>query len=369
MERNSDKKILLIDDSALMRRVMSDMIKQIDGYTVVHLAADGLEGIEYLRGHAAEIDVIMTDIDMPRMDGLSLIKQAKEEHITTPFIVFSAREDAYAVFTALDLGAVEFIKKPKRIFQKNVRHYADKVKKALQMAVEVGVRQKRSKASSEQTAIPDKPADKLRQMHRTGRPASAKSRKLVAIVCSTGGPRALQSVIPKLPKNLAAPVVLVQHMPEGFTNTLAMRLNEQSEVSVKEAEPGDVLQEGHVYIAKGGTHLALKKTEHGCETYCEDIAPIGGLKPCGNVMLKSLCSSPYDEIICVVLTGMGADGTKGIQELAEHKEIYVIAQDEETSTVYGMPRSVYEAGLCDCVCSLSCIAEEITKKVGVREWI
>lgn len=368
MERKSDKKILLIDDSALMRRVMSDIIKQIDGYTVVHLASDGLEGIQYLRAHTSDIDVIMTDIDMPGMDGLTLIKQAKEEHITIPFIVFSAREDAYAVFTALELGAVEFIKKPKGIFQKDAGHYADKVKKALLMAVEVGERENRLKAASADVLTQDKPVDKLRQNRKTQGTASlrSKSRKLVAIVCSTGGPRALQSVIPKLPKNLAAPVVLVQHMPEGFTNTLAMRLNEQSELSVKEAEPGDVLQEGHVYIAKGGTHLALKKTERGCETYCEDIAPIGGLKPCGNIMLKSLCTSPYDEIICVILTGMGADGTKGIQELANHKEIYVIAQDEETSTVYGMPRSVYEAGLCDCVCSLPRIAEEITKKVGVR---
>lgn len=194
-------------------------------------------------------------------------------------------------------------------------------------------------------------------------------KKLVALVCSTGGPRALQSVIPKLPKNLAAPVVLVQHMPEGFTKTLAMRLNEQSAVSVKEAAEGDVLKNGHVYIAKGGTHLALHETAKGCEVFFDETPPIGGLKPCGNVMLSSLSHVSYDEIICVILTGMGADGTKGTQELAKHKPVYVIAQDEASSTVYGMPKAIRDAGLCDCVCDLQQIAEEITKKVGVQEWI
>lgn len=347
------------------------MIKQIDGYTVLHLSSNGEEGLRYLRQHAEQIDVVMTDIDMPKIDGLSLIRQAKEEAIGVPFIVFSAREDAYAVFTALELGAIEFIKKPKHIFQKDIRHYTEKVEKALQMAVEAGERSNMRNISGKCVEDTESMKDSgSRQLVRkTGSRAPEKenkSRKLVAIVCSTGGPRALQSVIPKLPANLAAPVVLVQHMPEGFTNTLAVRLDEQSKVHVKEAAPGDLLEDGCVYIAKGGTHLALRKTKQGCEVYYEDIAPIGGLKPCGNIMLKSLCESPYDEIICVILTGMGADGTKGIQELSKKKEVYVIAQDEASSTVYGMPRAVYEAGLCDCISSLSCIADEIIKKAGVR---
>lgn len=351
------KKILLIDDSALMRRAMSDIIDKIDGFTVAYLAADGEEGYTYLSKHN-DIDVVMTDIDMPKMDGLTLIKKAKESGFVSPFIVFSAREDSYAVFTALDLGAIEFIKKPEHIFRNDVQRYADKIKKALSMAVEVKERTLR-KVEMACTSEPEKTVT-IKKQHR-----QKHGKKLVALVCSTGGPRALQSVIPKLPKKLAAPVVLVQHMPEGFTKTLAMRLDEQSEVSVKEAEEGDVLQNGHVYIARGGTHLALQETVNGCEVYFDDKPPIGGLKPCGNVMLSSLSHVSYDEIICVILTGMGADGTKGTQELAKHKSIYVIAQDEASSTVYGMPKAIREAGLCDCVCDLQRIAEEITKKVGV----
>ena len=230
---NDPKKILLIDDSALMRRVMSDIINHIDGFTVAYLAADGEEGYAYL-SKQNDIDVVMTDIDMPKMDGLTLIKKSKEAGVVAPFIVFSAREDSYAVFTALDLGAIEFIRKPEHIFQKDVQRYAEKIKKALCMAVEVKERTLH-KAEAACTMEPEKPVI-IKKKHR-----QKNGKKLVALVCSTGGPRALQSVIPKLPKNLAAPVVLVQHMPEGFTKTLAMRLNELSAAAVKEAAECDVL--------------------------------------------------------------------------------------------------------------------------------
>ncbi|MGN0389834.1 MAG: chemotaxis-specific protein-glutamate methyltransferase CheB [Wujia sp.] len=350
------KKILLLDDSALMRRVMSDIINSIIGYEVAYTASNGKDGLLLLQNNH-DIDVVMTDIDMPKMDGLELLRQAKQREINLPFIVFSSKHDAYSVLTALDLGAIEFIKKPEHILSKaEQKKYADKIQKALFMAVQAA--SKHSPAENIETV--KKPLRKHQDGRRTGR------KKLVALVCSTGGPRALQSVIPRLPANLAAPVVLVQHMPEGFTNTLAMRLNEQSKIRVKEAEEGDYLKNGVVYIAKGGTHLAVRETPDGCEVFFDDKPAIGGLKPCGNIMLSSLCNVSYDEIICVILTGMGADGTKGTMELSECKEVYVIAQDEETSTVYGMPRAVYEAGLCDCVCSLEHIADEIIKKVGVQ---
>lgn len=340
---------------------MSDIINNIDGYTVAYTAADGEEGLSCLLQNK-DIDIVMTDVVMPKMDGLELLRQAKKNAVNLPFIVFSARKDAYAVLAALDLGAIEFVKKPERILGRETQEkYAIKIEKALLMAVEAGEKEQHH-AEIKHVAV--------KQVRR--HPAKKKTRgqkKLVALVCSTGGPRALQSVIPKLPAELAAPVVLVQHMPEGFTNTLAMRLNEQSQICVKEAEEGDLLRNGVVYIAKGGTHLALRETPEGSKIFFDDRPAIGGLKPCGNIMLSSLCHVGYDEIICVILTGMGADGTKGAIELSEYKDVYVIAQDEETSTVYGMPRAIYEAGMCDCVCDLEHIADEIIKKVGVQEWI
>lgn len=191
-------------------------------------------------------------------------------------------------------------------------------------------------------------------------------KKLVAIVSSTGGPRALQQVIPKLPKNLDAPVLVVQHMPEGFTNTLSIRLNQLSAVEVEEASDDVPVEAGHVYIAKGGKHMILECKKSKVRIKLDDSEPVVGLKPCGNNMFESLCDMPYDEIICVVLTGMGADGTKGIRTLAKHKSIYVIAQDKKSSTVYGMPKAVYESHITDKVCDINNIADEIVKKVGVR---
>ena len=161
-------------------------------------------------------------------------------------------------------------------------------------------------------------------------------------------------------------MVLVQHMPVGFTKSLADRLNETSKVTVKEAEEGDTLQKGWVYIAPGGKHLEVVCTGGKHVVHISDAPPIGGLRPCANVMYRSLMQSTYDEIICVVLTGMGGDGTDGITQLSTKKKIYVIAQDRETSVVYGMPKMIFEAGMVDVVQPLEKVADAITRNVGVH---
>lgn len=349
------KKILLVDDSALMRRVMSDIIKEIDGYMVAYTVTDGVQACQILERHD-DVDIVLTDIDMPYMNGLELLQRAKEKAWNPAFIVFSSRQDEQSVLNALDLGAIEFIKKPQYL-SKQRESYAEKVKKALQMASDVIEKSKNHKRLNTQTSM-------LAKKHKS-LPDGTDVRRLVAIVCSTGGPRALQSLLPKLPKQLAAPIVIVQHMPEGFTNSLALRLNEQCALIVKEAEDGEKVKAGVVYLARGGKHLIAKQEKNKVVLKYQDTPPIGGLKPCGNILLKSLSGLPYDEMVCVILTGMGADGTKGILELEKSKPIYVVAQDENSSTVYGMPRAVYEAGVCDKVCDLDDIANEIIKKVGV----
>ena len=191
-------------------------------------------------------------------------------------------------------------------------------------------------------------------------------KKIVALACSTGGPKSLQQVIPMLPAKLDAGVVLVQHMPAGFTASLAARLNEMSDINVKEAADGDVIKKGWVYIAPGGKHIRIEKKGTDSVIKLSTEPPIEGLRPCANVMYESLTSSNYDEITCVVLTGMGADGTNGIKALNKnHKNIYVIAQDEETSVVYGMPKAIAGTGLVNEVVPLNRVAEAITKNVGV----
>ena len=190
---------------------------------------------------------------------------------------------------------------------------------------------------------------------------------MIALACSTGGPKTLQSVIPLLPEGLNAPMVLVQHMPKGFTKSLAMRLNDMSKVKVKEAADGDILQKGWVYIAPGGSHLKVAKLPGGgYKAVISDEPPRDALKPCANIMYESLVGSAYDEIVCVVLTGMGADGTEGIKTLKKRNKVYVISQDEETCVVYGMPKMVAQAGLSDEVLPITEVANSIIKKVGVQ---
>ena len=193
-----------------------------------------------------------------------------------------------------------------------------------------------------------------------------KVNRIVALACSTGGPKSLQQVIPYLPADMDAGMVVVQHMPAGFTKSLAMRLNEISKVKVKEAEDGDIVEKGTVYIAPGGRHMRLTRAGSTAKVVLSDEPPVDALRPCANVMYESLKDSPYDEIVCVVLTGMGADGTKGIKLLKEKKKLHVISQDEASSIVYGMPRSVAEAGLTDEVKPLEEIADAITRNTGVR---
>ena len=169
-----------------------------------------------------------------------------------------------------------------------------------------------------------------------------------------------------LPGNLPVPVLLVQHMPQGFTASLAERLNEISPIAVSEARDGDMLAPGHVYIAPGGKHMQVEK--RGANHYIKytDEPTREGVKPCANYMYESLINCDFDEIICVVLTGMGADGTAGIKNLDLKKHTYIIAQDQETCTVYGMPKAIAQTGLVSEVVPLGRIAEQITKNVGVR---
>lgn len=192
------------------------------------------------------------------------------------------------------------------------------------------------------------------------------SRKIVAIASSTGGPKALQGIIPFLPKDINAPVVVVQHMPEGFTKSFSERLNALSQVIVKEAEDAEVLAVGTVYIARGGSHLNILYRNGQHIIRYSDESTREGVRPSANYMYESLMECSYDEVVCVVLTGMGADGSIGIENLKKKKNIYVIAQDEATSVVYGMPRSVAIKGLANQIISIDKITKEIIMKVGIK---
>ena len=358
------KKVLVVDDSALMRRVICDIINTDNEFEAVDTSKDGLEAYEKIK--ANKYDGVMLDVNMPRMSGLELLQKLNKEKIRVTVIMVSTltTEDADVTIQSMELGAVDFVTKPTNI----VDAKGEDFKKALLDTMRGVLKSGNAANLFRPIKRPVKPPSKTLSpsVSRGGAIGSGKS-KLVALACSTGGPKALQSVIPFLSKNMDAPMVLVQHMPKGFTKSMADRLNEISEVEVRECKEGDKLEKGVVLVAQGGKHMEIVANPDGShKIHLNDSPAVGGLKPYANLMYESLRKSRFDEITCVVLTGMGADGTEGIVSLKKSKKIYTIAQDEDTCVVYGMPRAIAEAGCTDEVVPLDNIASQILKHVGVK---
>lgn len=355
-------KILIIDDSALMRRVVSDIINKDSQFEVTDTAEDGVKGLDLLIKNNGKYDIVLLDINMPKMNGLEVLKKVKRYKLKCKVVMVSTlvKDGAEETILALENGAVDFVLKPTNDNSKDVmKKFENRLLASIRGITGVDA------AEEEQGRALVKEKVSVENVRQTTETPQIKGSKLVAVACSTGGPKSLKDIIPLLPKDIDAPIVLVQHMPAGFTKSLADRMNELSEIKVTEAADGDVLEKGHIYIAPGGNHM--KVTARGDEHYISIThePPRDGLRPCANIMYESLVHSKYEQIICVVLTGMGSDGTIGIEKLGKEKNVYVISQDAQTSIVYGMPRAINNAGLADEVLPLGEIAAAITRKAGV----
>ncbi|MCQ2522252.1 MAG: chemotaxis-specific protein-glutamate methyltransferase CheB [Lachnospiraceae bacterium] len=353
------KKILVVDDSALMRRVSCDIINSDERLHVEDIATDGLKALELCK--KKDYDAIVLDINMPNMDGIAFLKEFKKLHKNSCVIMNSTltMDGAAITMEALSLGAVDFVHKPESLATAKGEAHKQRLLKILCGAIYGVEEQKAANA-------PGARQEKFLTMSKKHEGPSAK-KKMVAIASSTGGPKALQHVIPLLPADLDAPVLLVQHMPAGFTATLAQRLDELSKVHVKEAEEGEEVRPGTVYISRGGLHMNY--VEHHGKGYIHysNEPNREGVKPCANYMYESLIQSDYDEITCVVLTGMGKDGTEGIKNLMAKKNTYIIAQDAASSTVYGMPKAIAATGWVNEIVTLDEIAKQIILNVGVKQ--
>ena len=393
------KKILIIDDSALMRRVLRDIINSDDRFEVADEAHDGAEGFKLIVAH--NYDAVVLDVYMPRMNGLDMLREMQKSNVSANVMMASTTtsEGARETLDALELGAIDFIKKPENVADARHTEFREQFLSILDVvaSAKTSIRRSVKPSSTDSTRkfssrydvnFHTKGESDIKRLEnagisRTGHSDNAQSvgipadvvikphtqvsgEKIVAIASSTGGPRALQEVIPLLPANLNAPVLLVQHMPKGFTKSLADRLNDLSKITVSEAVDGEKIEKGHVYIAPGGLHMKLIKKSSGYVISLTDEPSREGVKPCANYMYESLCDSDFSEITCAVLTGMGQDATVGINALNEKKKIFCVAQDEETSTVYGMPKAIAKTGLCNSVVPLNLIADQIIKNVGVR---
>lgn len=356
------KKILVVDDSALMRRVLCDIINSDKRFQVADTATNGVEALDLLSRKA--YDAVVLDVNMPRMSGLQLLEELRKFKISAKVMMASTdtREGAKTTLDALELGALDFIHKPDNAVDCRVDSFKQDMLRTLDV-----VSNSRPPVFESKEKILESRATTQKMVNIIRKSAvPVAGRKIVAIASSTGGPKALQAVIPKLPKELNAPVLLVQHMPKGFTASLAERLNSLSQVEVREAAEGEELKKGVVYLAMGGKHMNVKTSPAGKYTiHYSDEANREGVKPCANYMYESLMNSRFDEVVCVVMTGMGADGTVGIRNLETRKKVHVIAQDQNTCTVYGMPKSIVTNKLSDQVVPLDQIAQEIILNVGV----
>ena len=357
------KKILVVDDSALMRKLACDIIKKDGRYDPPETCRNGEEALEKVKKN--KYDAIVLDVYMPVMDGLEFLRQLKKEGLKERVMMFSTTtgEGTSQTIEALDLGAIDFIKKPDKYRETSGEDFATQFLKILEVVAQAGSHHfvgSYSAAHKERTAA--KESDKV-----SLRPAvKVSGEKIVAIASSTGGPKALHSVIPLLPKNLNAPVILVQHMPAGFTKSLAERLDSLGDIHVKEAEEGDLLEKGTVYISPGGKHMKVGKSGSRVRIYFGDEPHREGVKPCANYMYESLVDTDYAEVCCVVLTGMGMDGTEGIKNLEKKKRVHIISQNEATCAVYGMPKAIANTGLVNEVLPLDKIAAAITKEIGTK---
>lgn len=357
------KNILVVDDSALMRSVICDIINSDSRFHVQDRAVNGEEALSLLTRKT--YDAVVLDVNMPKMNGLELLRELRNRKISARVVMASTdtKEGAKTTIDALSLGALDFVHKPDAareckngVFNVRLIQILATVCEAKAVAFESD--ENLTKATREVTG-------KIVELAKMSSKA-IKDRQIVALASSTGGPKALQAVVPNLPANLKCPVVIVQHMPVGFTQSLAERLNDLSECEVSEARDGDILKDGHVYIARGGKHLNIDSVAGRFMIRYSDEPSREGVKPCANYMYESLATGIAERVVCVVLTGMGADGTKGIENLKKTKKTYVIAQDENSSTVYGMPKAVAVAGLTDEVVPLSKVAQEIIMNVGVN---
>lgn len=372
------KNILLVDDSALMRRVLCDIIESDKRFHVQDRAVNGLDALDLLGRKT--YDAVVLDVNMPQMNGLELLRELQKRRISAKVIMASTdtADGAKVTLDALELGALDFIQKPTSALDCRNGTFSQGLLRILTAVTDADTqtpglapppaasRTGAARSIPGRTGAAFVPERAERKAPPSGRAVYNPGTQIVALASSTGGPKALQAVIPKLPQNLKVPVVVVQHMPPGFTASLAERLNSLSEVSVKEAAEGDVLMPGSVYVAMGGKHLNILNTAGKYTIHYSDEPSREGVKPCANYMYESLMDSKFDRILCVVMTGMGADGTEGIRHLKEKKKIHVIIQEASTCAVYGMPKSVVNAGLADQVVPLEQIAQEIIANVGVK---
>lgn len=347
-------RVLVVDDSLFMRRMITDILNEDPEIEVVGTARNGQEGLEQAR--QLQPDVITLDVEMPVMDGITMLERLMKEQPTAVVMVSSlTKEGAEVTLRSLELGAVDFVTKPSGSISMDLYKISSQIVEKVKASARVPRFRLRALAQSA-----------VRHSHTASPPpivspaiSRRDSKVLVVIGSSTGGPRALTTLMSALPPDYHAPTIIVQHMPEGFTQSLAQRLGRHAPIRVREAQAGDSIQAGVAYLAPGGHHLKLAPN---LTFQLSQEPPVHGVRPSVDVTLLSVAQHFTGKVIVAILTGMGSDGAMGARTL-HAKGARVLAEDESTCVVFGMPRAVIQAGVADRVVPLDLMAQAIYEEV------
>ena len=354
------QRIVVADDSRLMRRILSDALGR-QGFEVVATAADGDQALQACRAHRP--DAMTLDLAMPGMDGIGVLRALRDGKAEAlPVVVVSAFSPAHGAraVDALAEGAFDLVAKP--ALGESMDSFTQELGRKVGAATESGRARKRLAGSTLRrpvrphvsTPVPPRPAV------APARPARTAGKKMVLIASSTGGPKALGDLVPKLPAPLGSGAMIVQHMPPGFTASLAARLDAASKLKVVEATGGEIIDSGHLFLAPGGAHLRFGDDRR---LRLSDEAPMGGLRPRADLTILDAAKVYGPSLLLVVLTGMGKDGLDGARAVKKAGG-RVLVEAESTCVVYGMPRAVAEAGLADEILPLDELPAAIAREAS-----
>jgi two-component system chemotaxis response regulator CheB len=340
-------RVVVVDDSAFVRQALARMLASEPDIQVVGLAVDGQDGVEKVA--ALRPDVVTLDVQMPRMGGLEALKRIMAES-PVPVLLLSSltREGAAVTLQGLELGAMDFVDKSRVQGNMNLLNLADELKTKVR-ALAGGHPHPPSAPAAAAPAPPPPVAKPVPHAHHAD---------VVVIGTSTGGPPALQAIIPRLPEDLAAAVLVVQHMPLGFTRSLAERLDARSEVPVREAREGEEVEPGTVLIAPAGSHMKVRRKGQGVRVALDEEPRASLHRPSVDILMVSVARVYGARALGVVLTGMGADGVEGLRAIREAGG-QTFAESEETCIIYGMPKAAVEAGVVDRSIPLTRMTDEI----------
>lgn len=365
MSSPSPLRVLVVDDTALYRKILSEAAGQVSGLGVAGAVASG--PLAFARLAAEPIDLVLLDVFMPEMNGPEVLERIRRDYPAVAVVMVSGATGADAEITlnALARGALDFIPKPQAAsFAEGMARLVGQLQHVATL-----VRLRRTGYAPRPAAAPAPavvaPAPAATTPRRRGLPPSALDLVLVGV--STGGPRALQDFIPRLPPDFRLPIVIVQHMPPLFTKTLAEQLARSGPLPVTEAGDDQPVLPGRVLIAPGGRHLELVRSSEGaCRTRLTDAAPVNSCRPAVDVLYRSAARCAPRGVLSVILTGMGEDGAAGLAELKAAAPVWSLVQDEASCVIYGMPQAVVRRGLDDEVLPLSALAPRIAELARSR---